>query len=126
MKFFGAADDSSPVLRRSLSRSRDFMKAHRRYSSYSSATATQEISPTSLTFDFQHQKKPSVASSQDHSRNDSGFSTNSTNNTSLEDEKEIPSYATKVYGQHLKTWQQICQENGISSHDSPLDDDNFG
>jgi hypothetical protein len=123
MKFFGAVDDSSPVLRRSCSRSRDFMKAHRRYSSVS---ATQEMSPTSLSFDFQHQKKPSVASSQDHSRNDSGFSTNSTNNASLENEKEIPSYATKVYGQHLKTWQQICQENDISSHDSPLVDDNFG
>jgi serine/threonine protein kinase len=114
MKFFGAADDSSPVLRRSCSsRSRDFMKVHRRYSS---ASATHEMSPT---FDFQHQKKPSVASSQDHSRNDSGFSTNSTNDTSLEDEGS--SYTTKVYGQHLKTWQQICQENGISSHL----DDNF-
>ncbi|POG80283.1 kinase-like domain-containing protein, partial [Rhizophagus irregularis DAOM 181602=DAOM 197198] len=121
MRFFGAVDDSSPVLRRSCSRSRDFMKVHRRYSS---ASATQEMSPT--TFDFQHQKKPSVASSQDHTRNDSGFSTNSTNNSSLENEKEIPSYATKVYGQHLKTWQQICQENEISSHDSPLNDDNFG
>ncbi|CAG8553069.1 4393_t:CDS:2, partial [Funneliformis caledonium] len=124
MKFFGTVDDSSSVLRRSCSsRSRDFMKIHRRYSS-TSATR-EEMSPMSLT--FQHHKEPSVASSQDHSRNDSGFSTNSTNNmpTPLEDEKETPSYVNKVYGQHLKTWQQICQENGISSHNSPLDDDNF-
>jgi len=78
-----------------------------------------------MSLTFQHHKEPSVASSQDHSRNDSGFSTNSTNNSSLENEKEIPSYATKVYGQHLKTWQQICQENEISSYDSPLDNDNF-
>jgi hypothetical protein len=37
----------------------------------------------------------------------------------LEDEKEIPPYVTKVYGQHLKTWQQ---EDGTSPHDSPLGD----
>ncbi|CAG8520250.1 11907_t:CDS:2 [Diversispora eburnea] len=73
MKFFNISDDSSPLIKRSYSKSKDFMKIHRRYSS-TSAAFPGEISPlSSPTVDFQiHQKKPSIASSQDHYRNDSG------------------------------------------------------
>lgn len=125
MNFFGTVDDSSTVMRRSYRSSRDFMKVHRRYSSLSAATRGDRSSLSS-SFDFHdhhrhHSKKSSVASSQDHTRNDSGFSTNSNNNNDGDGSKPATTeendtmtslpYANKHYGQHLKTSQQMYQQS---------------
>ncbi|CAJ0878756.1 2374_t:CDS:2 [Entrophospora sp. SA101] len=82
----------------------------------------------------------SVASSQDHTRNDSGFSTNSNNNndgdesqpvTAVENDTMTPlPYINKHYGQHLKTCQQMYQqsENTIqeSLFENSLIEENLG
>ncbi|CAJ0836051.1 3160_t:CDS:10 [Entrophospora sp. SA101] len=135
---------SSSAMPRSCRSSRDFMKVHRRYSSLS-ATTRGDISSLSSSFDFHdhhrhHSKKSSVASSQDHTRNDSGFSTNSNNNndgdesqpvTAVENDTMTPlPYINKHYGQHLKTCQQMYQqsENTIqeSLFENSLIEENLG
>ncbi|RHZ44833.1 hypothetical protein Glove_709g74 [Diversispora epigaea] len=140
MKFFTLSDDSSPLIKRSYSKSKDFMKIHRRYSSTSAATFYGEISPlSSPTVDFQiHQKKSSIASNQDHYRNDSGFSTNSsTNNLTVSSEEEgkekekekekdttMPFFATKHYGFHLQTWKRVNEEELANLNKSSSLNDN--
>nr|CAG8542325.1 8288_t:CDS:10 [Entrophospora candida] len=137
-------NDSRIASSSAMPSSRDFMKVHRRYSSLS-ATTRGDISSLSSSFDFHdhhrhHSKKSSVASSQDHTRNDSGFSTNSNNNndgdesqpvTAVENDTMTPlPYINKHYGQHLKTFQQMYQqsENTIqeSLFENSLIEENLG
>ncbi|CAG8663754.1 10296_t:CDS:2, partial [Ambispora leptoticha] len=103
MNFFEPLDDSNEIIRKSSLSSKDFMKVHRRYSSTSAAA--QEESLYSLDLSYQDKSKSSSTSS-------SSMTT---------------PYATRYYGQHMRTWHQMRQveNNRITEFDASIDA-NFG
>ncbi|CAG8645638.1 11922_t:CDS:2, partial [Ambispora gerdemannii] len=99
MNFFGPSDDSREIIRKSSWSSKDFMKVHRRYSSTSATSSVvQEESFYSLDLPYQDKSKSSSSSST------------------------TTPYATRYYGQHMKTWHQMCQDENsrVTAFDANL------
>ncbi|KAG9302139.1 hypothetical protein G9A89_020573 [Geosiphon pyriformis] len=114
IKFFGVSEDSKGPTRKSSSPSRDFMKVHRRYSS-NSATLAENSSIYS--FDTNNQGKDGF-----RLLTSSIFCPITFFKFFLMSNKATAPYATRYYGQHLMSWQQMRQlENGTSSINAKLD-----